>query len=52
MPASAGTPALGEPGALIRGGNYFNGSEAGPLAVRGVSAPSSWFDNIGFRCAR
>jgi Sulfatase-modifying factor enzyme 1 len=49
--SGADTTALG-PGALLRGGSFFNGSSAGPLVVAGVSMPSDSFDNFGFRCAR
>jgi len=42
----------GEPGALLRGGDYNDGAAAGPLAVSGSDGPSSSSDGIGFRCAR
>ena len=48
----AGALTTGEPGALLRGGNFVNGSEAGPLAVVGNSAPSRAGSGPGFRCAR
>ena len=42
----------GHTGALIRGGNFNNGTNAGPLAVNGNNQPSNSNNNIGFRCAR
>jgi len=51
----AGAATTGEPGALIRGGNYGDGSSAGPLAIGGVNPPSfSYYSggSVGFRCAR
>lgn len=39
-------------GALLRGGNFNNGTNAGPLAVNGNNEPSNANNNIGFRCAR
>jgi hypothetical protein len=42
----------GEPGALLRGGDFNYGLDAGPLTVEGGLGPSSWFDSFGFRCAR
>jgi formylglycine-generating enzyme required for sulfatase activity len=43
---------MGHTGALIRGGNFNNGTNAGPLAVNGNNEPSNSNNNIGFRCAR
>jgi formylglycine-generating enzyme required for sulfatase activity len=40
------------PGALIRGGNWNNGTNAGVFAVNGNNDPSNANNNIGFRCAR
>ncbi|HVN85319.1 MAG TPA: SUMF1/EgtB/PvdO family nonheme iron enzyme [Candidatus Binatia bacterium] len=51
----AGAATTGEPGALIRGGNYNDESNAGPLAIGGVNPPSfSYYSggSVGFRCAR
>jgi len=48
----AGAATMGEPGALLRGGSFFDGSVAGPLAVRGGREPSRAGIDIGFRCAR
>jgi hypothetical protein len=52
----AGAATTGEPGALVRGGNFgiygFGGSGAGPLTVAGPLGPSSFDFSIGFRCAR
>jgi len=39
-------------GALLRGGNFNNGTNAGPLTVNGNNQPSDANNNIGFRCAR
>ena len=48
----AGAATTGEPGALLRGGFFANGTDAGPLAVLGDDEPSFSFSGIGFRCAR
>ena len=48
----AGAGTTGEPGALLRGGNFFNGSTDGPLTVFGTIGPSSAGADVGFRCAR
>ncbi|MGH8584538.1 MAG: SUMF1/EgtB/PvdO family nonheme iron enzyme [Gammaproteobacteria bacterium] len=48
----AGAATTGEPGALLRGGNFFIGTFAGPLAVLGSFVPSFASFNFGFRCAR
>jgi hypothetical protein len=48
----AGAATTGEPGALLRGGGFSNGSDAGPLAVDGGNGPSRAYFNVGFRCAR
>jgi formylglycine-generating enzyme required for sulfatase activity len=49
----AGADTTSEPGALVRGGNFFfNGPNAGPLAVGGNVPPSHRDRGIGFRCAR
>ncbi len=50
--AGADTVTTGGPGALIRGGDFFNGSDAGPLFVYGGNQPSNSFSSFGFRCAR
>ncbi len=42
----------GGPGALFRGGDFLNSSNAGPLAVVSSFQPSFSFNGIGFRCAR
>jgi hypothetical protein len=47
----AGAATAGEPGALLRGADFGDGADAGPLAVVG-STPSLSFGVIGFRCAR
>jgi hypothetical protein len=46
-----GAATTGEPGALLRGGNFTDGTDAGPLTVRANFGPSV-SDGIGFRCAR
>jgi hypothetical protein len=40
------------PGALIRGGNFGDGTNAGVFAVNGGNSPSLSHGLIGFRCAR
>ena len=40
------------PGALVRGGDWALGTDAGVFAVRGTAGPSFAIDNVGFRCAR
>ena len=47
----AGAATSGEPGALLRGGDFVSGTSAGPLAVDG-HGPSVANGGIGFRCAR
>ena len=51
-----GAATTGEPGALVRGGDFsFSFSfrfSAGPLAVDGFNPPSTAIRLIGFRCAR
>jgi hypothetical protein len=49
--SGASTTANG-PGALLRGGLFYGGASAGPLAVDGFNVPSNSFDDFGFRCAR
>jgi hypothetical protein len=49
--AGASTTALG-PAAVVRGGDFSNYSNAGPLAIHGVYAPSDSSFFHGFRCAR
>lgn len=48
----AGAAASGEPGALLRGGNFASGTGAGPLAILGIYGPSGVSGGIGFRCVR
>ena len=49
----AGAATTGEPGALLRGGDFALGSGAGPLSVRSLNVPPSVAGiSIGFRCAR
>lgn len=48
----SGASTGGGPGALLRGGNFYFGSFAGPLAVLGFTVPTRSFSGIGFRCAR
>jgi hypothetical protein len=40
------------PGVLLRGGDFDDGTGAGPFAVFGLERPSGSFDNLGFRGAR
>ena len=47
-----GAATTGELGALLRGGSFFYGTGAGPLAVSGGTEPSFATDFFGFRCAR
>lgn len=42
----------GHHGALIRGGNFNNDTNAGVFAVNGNNTPSNANNNIGFRAAR
>jgi formylglycine-generating enzyme required for sulfatase activity len=46
-----GAAVAGEPGALLRGGSFGNGTGAGPLMISGFEAPVA-FNSVGFRCAR
>lgn len=48
--ASAG--ANDEPGALLRGGGYLDGTAAGLFAIDARNGPSTAAADIGFRCAR
>lgn len=48
----AGASATFVPSALIRGGRWFFGSDAGVFAVGGLLALSNASSSIGFRCAR
>lgn len=42
----------GLPAALIRGGSWGNGTNAGVFAFTAYNAPSGWNWNVGVRCAR
>lgn len=48
----AGADTMGGPGALIRGGDFIDGANAGVFAVFGVDTPSDVFSLLGFRAAR
>jgi formylglycine-generating enzyme required for sulfatase activity len=48
----AGAAEVGEPAALARGGNFFSGALAGPLAILATDPLSGPNIGIGFRCAR
>jgi formylglycine-generating enzyme required for sulfatase activity len=48
----AGASTTAEPGALLRGGSFVEGTGAGPLSVSGVFSPSNPNNTAGFRCAR
>ncbi len=50
--AGADTATTGGPGALLRGGGFGNGTDAGPLTVFGDNRPSDSYAGVGFRCAR
>jgi hypothetical protein len=43
---------MGHTGALLRGDNFNNGTNAGPLTVNANNEPSNANNDIGFRCAR
>ncbi len=49
--SGASTTATG-PGALLRGGDFGSGPEAGPLTVSASFGPSNFGSSIGFRCVR
>jgi formylglycine-generating enzyme required for sulfatase activity len=49
--AGASTNTTG-PGALIRGGNFFNGVSAGPFSVVALNQPQTSFFYLGFRGVR
>jgi len=40
------------PGALLRGGSFSDGTNAGVFAVSALGGPSNSFSDVGFRCAR
>lgn len=42
----------GLPAALLRGGTWSNGSGVGVFALDANSAPSGWYDYVGFRSVR
>jgi Sulfatase-modifying factor enzyme 1 len=48
----AGAAATGEPAALLRGGDFTLGTNAGPFAVGATDGPSRSGGSDGFRCAR
>jgi formylglycine-generating enzyme required for sulfatase activity len=51
--AGADTSSVGGgPGALMRGGDFDNGSDAGVFAIRGSLQPSGSDQFLGFRCGR
>jgi formylglycine-generating enzyme required for sulfatase activity len=52
MCVSGASTTVTGPGALIRGGNFFNGVSAGPFSVVALNQPQSSFFYIGFRGAR
>jgi formylglycine-generating enzyme required for sulfatase activity len=47
-----GAATTGEPGALLRGGNFGSDHNAGPHAILANLGPSTASGGIGFRCAR
>ncbi len=52
LSGALGQRGTGHGGALIRGGNFNNGTNAGVFAVNGNNTPSNANNNIGFRAAR
>ena len=50
--AGASGDAMDEPGALLRGGGFSDGTKAGPFTIDGRTEPSSSGADIGFRCVR
>jgi hypothetical protein len=52
MCLSGASEAVGGPGALMRGGSFVDGTNAGPLTVLGGRRPSLSSSFIGLRCAR
>jgi len=52
MCLSGASEATGGPGALIRGGSFVDGANAGPLSILGAIRTITTFSFIGFRCAR
>jgi len=50
--AGASSDPIDEPGALLRGGDFSDGTAAGPFAVDGRFSPSDASFEIGFRCVR
>jgi len=52
MCLSGASTAVGGPGALMRGGSFVDGTNAGPLTVLGARRTPVTFSFIGFRCAR
>jgi hypothetical protein len=48
----AGAATTDEPGALVRGGFFLSGTDAGVFAVSGDGEPSIADFFIGFRCVR
>jgi len=48
----AGALTTGQPGAIIRGGYFGNGSVAGPFTIFGSVEPAVASNNTGLRCAR
>ena len=52
MCLSGAQDVAGGPGALLRGGDFGNGTHAGPFTVYGFFPPSLASFSVGFRCAR
>jgi len=52
MCLSGASTTANSPGALLRGGTFFLGEEAGPLNVLGTPPPFASTNFVGFRCAR
>lgn len=51
-PASFQQSGMNFPAAVLRGGRFNHGSRAGVFALRAANAPSDFFFEHGFRCAR
>jgi formylglycine-generating enzyme required for sulfatase activity len=50
--AGPGGSGFNLPGALLRGGSFSDGTNAGVFAVSALGGPSNSFSDVGFRCAR
>jgi formylglycine-generating enzyme required for sulfatase activity len=48
----AGAATSGSPGAMFRGGGFYDGASAGPLTVGDFVPEVDTYEDRGFRCAR